>query len=271
MGDGVASTCADSRSDEDAGQHGAAEQRQDTEREEAEDRNGSEAGPPLRGLLPLLVGIAVVLLVVGGIIEVVDVLRLRGIGDRHVRRRRAPVRRRRRGGDRRCGRASPLVAIAGHVAGGNPGSSRRGSLVEVIVMCRLAGVGASCLGIDRIRLEALVPARDRPPRLPRDGTDRRRNVGRGCDPAARRDPSRAGGCGRPKGSPSRTGCRRRRVAWSGGTSGSGSRPAWGSPCPAHCARDGRCVHAPVGRLRSVVHASNQRGRHELLRQDDAGP
>ena len=63
---------------EEAGQNCAAEQRKDPEREEAEDGDRTEAGPALTGLLPLFVRIAVVLLVVGGVVEVVDVLRLAG-------------------------------------------------------------------------------------------------------------------------------------------------------------------------------------------------
>ena len=118
--------------DEDAGQDGAAEQRQDPEREEAEDGDGTEARPVARRAPAILVGIAVVVWSYAASSKLSTCsgsgASVTGTSDGGAPQSGGGG----SGGGRRAGRARPLVAIAGHVAGRHSGGRRRSALVEVV-------------------------------------------------------------------------------------------------------------------------------------------
>ena len=260
---------------EDAGQHGATEQGEDAEREEAEDGHGAQTGTALARLLPVVIRVGVGLLVVGGVVEVVDVLGLVGIGRPARPMAAAPTRRPaaepqpasapRRVGPSRHGRRSRPRQRSRRPR--RPPRPRRGS--PGASAARRRGVEPGCRS-DRAR-SARIRRSGRPPSH-RAGRGPLPTVARGCGPGARHGPCRAGGRGRRAESPSRTACRSWRAASSDGRSGNGSRPAWGSPYPAHCAPHGRCVHAtrvgyphpPMQRI-NVIGSSNA-GKTTLARE-----
>src|SRR5699024_8224019 len=102
---------------EDARQECTAEQRDHAERQEADDGECSPAGAPLARIVPVVVGVLVLAILVGGVVEVVDVLGLTVAGDGQVRWRwRVRLRGRRcRSRRRRSGWACPLIAVAGQI------------------------------------------------------------------------------------------------------------------------------------------------------------